>query len=390
MSKNKNLKPSANTLCVTLLGGRNFSRQTKTNEWTDKFCIVRIGDLKQKSIVKTSHQGKVDWGDTLQFNIEGIPPTEQIIVTVYVQWSLSNEMIGETRFQLGQYKDIPRRFALEHWYPFGTGGAQIKENPLDTKSIGELGLIIGVFEGDPDERIDERRQIRDVDDPYYENLGADEIYLEANETAKENKQAVDRITKVAESARDTGVSTLATLEMQSEKLQQAEDDVEIIHQQVTVGERKLKSIESCFCCCFAGCCGDEDEALKKELKKQSERAEEAERTRTRAKQTAAIERSEMDRANYRNKKGAVAARQAPKYKVKNEILSQEQEFEKNKEEIDQGLDHLSDVVSDMKQIAIKMGEEIEVQTKRIENIETNAEIEAARIHRATERTKKLI
>jgi len=183
---------------------------------------------------------------------------------------------------------------------------------------------------------------------------------------------------------------MGTLQDQSEKLQQVEDDVEIIHKQISVGEKKLRGIDSCCCCCFADCFGPDEDAIKSQLKKQTERANVAEKTRQKAKQEAAKERQDMDLANKKNRNGAQArAAPVPKYKVKQEILTQEEEFEKHTNDIDKDLDKVEDLVSDIKQIAQQMGNELDNQNERIHILDANAHMEADRLVHVSNKTSKL-
>ena len=110
-------------------------------------------------------------------DIAGVPHGEEIFISVYINYTFSWEMLGESkwnsvhctcfilerffairfcvvhranaralvRIPLDQYREVNRRFALEHWYPFGTGGGWRRDD-IKESNPGEIGLIIGVFE----------------------------------------------------------------------------------------------------------------------------------------------------------------------------------------------------------------------------------------------------
>jgi len=68
-----------------------------------------------------------------------------VLLSIVFQSSVLTEWFFVVRIPLDQYREVNRRFALEHWYPFGTGGGW-KRDDVKGPGVGELGLIIGVFE----------------------------------------------------------------------------------------------------------------------------------------------------------------------------------------------------------------------------------------------------
>lgn len=374
-------------LSITVIGARNLPRLGDTNDFTDKYCTVKIGETKLKTVSMTSAPQNVSWKENLQFPWEEImkDPDEDIIVGVFVKWTLSSDFLGDVRLPLAQHKEVPRKLAKEHWYPFGTGGGIKKDFPGYTR-VGEVGVIIGVSE---EEDARDTRGPISADDAYYDDKGADEIYLEANEIAKENKAAVQRMIKITEQTKVIGDGALKTLNEQGGQIKEAEDDIEIIHHQITVGETKLKHVDSCCCCCCYDCCtGEQDEALQKQLKEQAQRAEKSEEERNKLKEQTNLEKMEMDRAKEKNRKYKKKSNASARTKA--ELLTQEEEFDKHTKEIDEGLDVVHDHVKDLKQIALDMNKELDKQNEALSNLSANADAEIARLHKVTDDTNKLL
>eukprot|EP01103_Thecamoeba_quadrilineata_P007522 TRINITY_DN17386_c0_g1_i1.p1 TRINITY_DN17386_c0_g1~~TRINITY_DN17386_c0_g1_i1.p1 ORF type:complete len:393 (-),score=74.25 TRINITY_DN17386_c0_g1_i1:72-1250(-) len=385
-------------LSITIIGGRNFSKQTKTTEYTEKFCKVKLNNQTQETLPKCSHQRNVTWGDSLMFSITKVPLKEDIVFTVYAKWTFTNEFLGEIRIPLIIHHDVPRRYAREHWYSFGTGNARMAENPLD-QSVGEVGVIIGLDDNTTDdETTAQKRQIKDVDDPFYDKLGSDEIYLEACRVAEGNKETIERMIRATEQSKETGIGTAHQLKSHGEVLEAVEDDLEIIRNQISNGNNKLRGIESCFCCCFTGCCG-KDDALKKQAQKAAQRAAADEKARAKIKKDAVEERKEMERATQKNKKAGLTQnsrsdsgqKSSPsgvigKHQVKEECL--ESKFEELKKGIDVGLDDVSRNVQDLKVIALQISEEIDYENEKLVNIQTTTDTQIPRMERIIQRTKK--
>eukprot|EP01102_Stenamoeba_stenopodia_P008022 TRINITY_DN2273_c0_g1_i1.p1 TRINITY_DN2273_c0_g1~~TRINITY_DN2273_c0_g1_i1.p1 ORF type:complete len:403 (-),score=111.54 TRINITY_DN2273_c0_g1_i1:64-1272(-) len=388
-----NLPNIINPLCITVIGSRNLPRpKDKSEAWTDKYALVRIGDTKQQTVTRSSNPSNVQWGDTLQFDIAGVPHGEEIYISVYINYTFSWEMLGEIRIPLDQYREVNRRFALEHWYPFGTGGGW-KRDDVKEINVGEIGLIIGVFEGEG-KRL-KRRHVFSVDDPYFLDKGADEIYVEANDIAKENSETMTKIIRIAENTREIGAATLAKLSDQTEQIEQAQQDVDVINEQITYGEQKIATIESTC----GGCCscfekrGKQDEHVDR-LRAEAVRTEKLDKMRMKAKARAAREQRERDKAREKNKRFG-AARPAPTLgstagAASPVVLTQEGEFKKTVREIDGKLDHTMNLVTDLKGLAADMGTELDKQNAELQMLNENSALEAARLARVTDKTKRLI
>lgn len=343
-------------------------------EKLNKYCVVQIGDQTFQTEPQADSPECASWGVFHNFDLARAyehKDREDILVSVFIQWKLSNELVGEVRLPLELHKDVPRRFAVEHWYSLGSGR-------------GEVGLIMGVT----DPKTNQRRFAKGED---LEQKGADEIYLEANEIAKENKVALERMVRVAEQTRDIGAHTITELVHQGEQIKQAQEDVDTINEQITIGERKLRSIESC-CGTLRNCCTSSGKK-KKHAEDPVAKAEERKVLREKAKQAAESKKHERQ-VNQQYRKpasvdtavlvGAVSA--APD----SQLTSQELEFKGHLKDIDDQLNHVENLVHDMKQIAEEMGKELDVQIDDLDKLKANTEVEAVRLKKVTDKTKRLI
>jgi len=76
--------------------------------------------------------------------------------------------------------------------------------------------------------------------------------------------------------------------------------------------------------------------------------------------------------------------------VSPEVRSQDEQFKKTQNDIDAGLDDISGMVANMKSMALDMGDELDGQNNRLDELDVNTTIEAERIKRATDKTRKMM
>jgi len=214
--------------------------------------------------------------------------------------------------------------------------------------------------------------------------------LEANEVAKENKVALGRIVRVAEQTRDLGAQTLTNLVHQGEQIKQAKEDVDTINEQITIGERKLRSIESC-CGTLRNCFTPSRK--KKKIEDPVAKAEERKALREKAKQAAESKKQEREVAQQYRKPTALdtaVAGGAVSSAPDNQLTNQEREFKEHLKDNDDELTHIENLVHDMKQIAEAMSIEVDVQNLQCIELQANTDINSEKMRKVLSKTERLI
>lgn len=375
-----------NPFCVTVVGARFFSKEQEEQEGEEqelhRYAVVSVGGYKKQTDHQPGGLLGVEWGDVLQFDKSKIPADAQIVVQVYNKWKLSSELVGEIQVPYERYKDVSVQYALLHWYPMKL------DRPSDPTLKGELGLIMGFYEGNSDAL--QGKKFLSADDPAYETMNADDIMVEAVKVARENNQRVQRIANLTEQTKNLGVQNVENLAQQMETTKQVEQDLDQINDDIIIAEEKVKNMESCWTM-FCG--------RKKAKKAVAKKASIREKAKARA------EEERMRVEAQREKQAMKEARVVPQpagaalsdlLETKSDLPPDPRtsglkgELKREVTQIDQGLDRVHDNVKDLKAIATDLRDKLDEDLTRLQNVDNLATKDLAHITRVNDRTRRLV
>jgi len=381
--------PPPPPLIVKVVEGKDFPC-SNPHDVESSYCEVRIGKQKRTTSVFIGSADHPKWSDMLEFDMREVSDADTILVTALVKGTLGPKQIGQVNIPVIQSRDVPLKYATTHYYPFTTGGAKSSKtvNPLQ---LSQIGVLVGM--GGEEEKIG-KPMVTDVNDPYFYDLQTNEIWQQATEVSEENKEIALRTKKVAEAARQIGTETLQRLEEQGDQINRISDDVDLIHNNMTQAERKLRSIDSVF--------GSLRNAVTMN-QKAKDKTRDRLHARKQAREQRQLEAKQKMKAEQKLRKlgGDGEAAPVPGRKTLAEIdelkdagvtqedLDTEKKFYRNVEEIDHTVDEIGLAVQEMKNIAVDMGRELDDHNERLGKLNTKTDKAMNRVTKATAKTKLL-
>lgn len=369
--------------CVTVVGVRFFykDRTDISEDEVYRYAVVSIGRQTQEVEPRPAGADGVEWGDVLQFNPAKIRPEAEIVIEVYIKWRLNSELIGEVRVPYERYKDVTLKYALLHWYPMKL------DRPIDPAMKGEIGLIIGQFEGKAAAL--KGKKFLSVDDPAYDAMNAAEIWGEAVKTAKENNKILDRIVGVTQQTKNLAIQDAETLNAQMNTVKAVEADLENINDDVVMADEKVHKIESCW---FMFCGGGGKKKVKKQQNIRNKAKARAEEDRRRAEEQKAAAAAKAEKRAKPPPQQAKALSEllatsnstddAATRTAKDELHNEVRRTEKNLEEVHAG-------VKDLKAIALDLKDNLTTDLDNLNNVNQLATKDLAQVNRVHDRTRRL-
>jgi hypothetical protein len=261
------------------------------------------------------------------------------------------------------------------------------DRPVDPGMKGEVGLVIGMYEGKSAAL--KGKKFLSADDPSYDKMNADDILVEAVKVAKENNKTVQRIAGVAQQTKNMAIQNAETLDAQMNTVKTVEGDLENINDDVAMAEEKVKKIESCW---FMFCGGGAKKKVKKE-----------QNIRSKAKARAAEEKRRAE--EHKSAAAAKAERKAKPPPQQGKALSEllgpvnpnedlqtkmlKDQLHNEVKQTEQGLEDVHSNVKDLKAIALDLKDNLSTDIDRLNNVNTLATKDLAHVTRVNDRTRRL-
>lgn len=195
-----------------------------------------------------------------------------------------------------------------------------------------------------------------------------QMQMKANNLTDESLGATRRMVGMMEETQDAGIRTLVMLDEQGEQLDRIEEGMDQINKDMKQAEKNLEGLEKC--CGLCVCPWNKIKNFEKgdEYKKTWQTSEDGKVINNQP-------------ARIQDQRDAVQVGGGFVKRVTND--GREDEMEEN-------LEQVSNVIGNLKNMAIDMGNEITSQNQQIDRINTKAESNNARIGQANERATKIL
>ncbi|XP_028830737.1 synaptosomal-associated protein 23-like isoform X1 [Denticeps clupeoides] len=218
-----------------------------------------------------------------------------------------------------------------------------------------------------------------VDTSKMANLSVEEMTMRANQMTDESLESTRRMLQMAEESKDTGAKTMDMLEHQGEQLKHVEQGLDQINEDMRQAEKNLTDLSKCCGLCVCPC--DRVRSIENENRYK--------RTWGTGSDNASIEGGEGGVVS--SQPGAVRNGQAgPQGHASSGAYIKRITNDAREDEMEQNLDQVGGIISNLKNMAIDMGSEIDKQNKTIDRITDKAEMNKARIDEANQRANKLL
>lgn len=204
----------------------------------------------------------------------------------------------------------------------------------------------------------------------FENQSVQELENYAVYKAEETTKSVNNCLKIAEDIREDAANTLVTLHQQGEQITRTHMMAQNIDQDLSRGEKLLGSLGGMF-----------------------SRTWKPKKTRAITGPLITADDSSKKKASQeqREKLGVAPVPKGPKSKQSaSEPSSALQKVEVEKDKQDDALNDLSNILGDLKSMAVDMGSELERQNKALDHLDTDVEELNSRVKGANQRTRRLL
>jgi len=375
------------TIKVTAIGARTLLLR-KNKEKPDVYAQVEYkGQTFETECLKNTCNPR--WNQTFEFAIIDKDALGELFVSV---WDAKNSVkkknhvfLGEVKLLIGDFSSVNYEFTDSHRYELqkrNKGGGK-------TNVGGTLDLRVGMkIPESKTKRQKTRRSAarKPVDDLLGETRDAprttEEIVQEAEDVADDTLKSITRTVQMAQTTKQIGHEIIDNLGDQGERLVKTQQDLDDLDEIFDRNDKHLAVIESPF----GGIKnkfkrkdrGKNVETADKLIEEQSKKME-AEKSKN-AKIQAKIDK-EKEKKMKKNGVGEVVD-------ARPDISMLSTDAQAKVDQTDRALDILQDLVSDMKQNAIAIGDEIQQQNTRIEVLQQGIGRAEARGAKQTQRVKR--
>jgi synaptosomal-associated protein 25 len=194
-----------------------------------------------------------------------------------------------------------------------------------------------------------------------------EIQLQMNATTDESLESTRRMLAYCEESKDAGIRTLVMLDEQGEQLDRVEEGMDQINQDMRAAEKNLEGMEKCCGLCV----------LPWKRSKNFEKG------------------GEYGNA-WGNKDDGTVNTNGPRVVVGDGNMGPQGGFitkitnDAREDEMEQNMGEVSNMIGNLRNMAVDMGNEIESQNKQVDRIRQKAESNKDRIVEANKRANKLL
>jgi len=201
--------------------------------------------------------------------------------------------------------------------------------------------------------------------------GGDDVGYQINKTVDESLEATRRIKNMAIETTDVAIRTAEELDHQGNKLENIEKQLDNINEDMKQADKTLNQMDK-----FLGLFRMPKFGKKKSKVKPSDDPF--------SKQE--VYEDKMDRVaagRAANGVASASASQMPSGRIIQRIANDDRE-----DEMDENLQAVDSILGNLKNMALDMGNEIDVQNKRIDRLTTKTEIVDMKVHEADKRIRK--
>ncbi|XP_043327521.1 synaptosomal-associated protein 23 isoform X1 [Cervus elaphus] len=219
-----------------------------------------------------------------------------------------------------------------------------------------------------------------------DNLSAEEMQLRANQVTDESLESTRRILGLAIESQDAGIKTITILDEQGEQLKRIEEGMDQINKDMREAEKTLTELNKCCGLCVCPCSRFSDVGCFYEIRTKNFESSKAYKTTWGdggASSASNIVSKQPGRVTNGQPQQATVGAASGGYIKRITNDAREDEMEEN-------LTQVGDILGNLKNMALDMGNEIEAQNRQIERITEKADTNKDRIDNANARAKKLI
>lgn len=193
------------------------------------------------------------------------------------------------------------------------------------------------------------------------------IQMKANEVTDESLESTRRMIRLAEESKDAGIRTLVMLDEQGEQLDRVEEGLDQINQDMREAEKNLTDLSKCCGLCVCPC-----------------------------KKIRNFEMGDAYKKTWNSGQDMVVSSQPARVMDEREQMQVSGGFIKRvtndarEDEMEDNLVQVSGLVSNLRHMAVDMGNEIDMQNKQIDKINQKAELNRSRIDDANQQANKML
>lgn len=206
-----------------------------------------------------------------------------------------------------------------------------------------------------------------------DDLSPEEIQLRANQVTDESLESTRRILGLAIESQDVGIKTITMLDEQGEQLNRIEEGMDQINKDMREAEKTLTELNKCCGLCVCPCNRTKNFEASKAY-----RATWGDGTENSADHVISMQPRSLNRQQPQTSGG-------PSGGYITRITNDARE-----DEMDENLAQVGNILGNLKNMALDMGNEIDAQNKQIDRINVKADTNRERIEQANIRAKKLI
>ncbi|XP_020649373.1 synaptosomal-associated protein 23 [Pogona vitticeps] len=204
-------------------------------------------------------------------------------------------------------------------------------------------------------------------------LSPEEIQLRANQVTDESLESTRRILGMAIESQDAGIKTITMLDEQGEQLDRIEEGMDQINKDMREAEKNLTELNKCCGLCVCPCNRMKNFETSKAYKTTWGDGVENSADHVVSKQPGRVLDYQQQTAG--GSTGGYITR------ITNDA---------REDEMDENLAQVGNILGNLKNMALDMGNEIDSQNKQIDRINEKAETNKDRIEHANVKAKKLI
>lgn len=212
---------------------------------------------------------------------------------------------------------------------------------------------------------DNKGKAAGVDEEKQSPTDMHEIQLQMNATTDESLESTRRMMALCEESKDAGIRTLVMLDEQGEQLDRVEEGMDQINQDMRAAEKNLEGMEKCCGLCVLPW----------------------KRTKTPGGDYAnAWNKQDDGKVNTNGPRVVVGDGNAgPQGGFITKITNDARE-----DEMEQNMGEVSNMIGNLRNMAVDMGNEIQSQNSQVDRIHNKAELNKVRIVEANKRANKLL
>eukprot|EP01089_Gocevia_fonbrunei_P000908 TRINITY_DN10880_c0_g1_i3.p1 TRINITY_DN10880_c0_g1~~TRINITY_DN10880_c0_g1_i3.p1 ORF type:complete len:399 (+),score=85.43 TRINITY_DN10880_c0_g1_i3:84-1199(+) len=335
-------------------------RKGKGKEKPDPYCIVEYkGQEFATEVLKRTCNPR--WNQTFQFSIPDKDALGDIGITVLDQKnSLKRKnhiFLGEIRLPVSDYVSINFDYTDQHRFELQKKGGSGKSNVG-----GTIDFKIGMKLPENSTRKSKPTRTRSRrEGEEGERRTTEEIIKEAEDVVDSSYESVQRTLNMAQTTTNLAGDILDNLHVQGETITKTQRDVDDIDVLLDRNEKHLRVIESPF--------GGLKNKFKRKKKKDGAKAAEKAVVEQREKiaEERQLENKKIIKTQKQKAKRAAAAEAGEAYKPDVSMLSTE--AQDKIVSTDNALDEIGNLVANMKNFAIAIGDEIDDHNTRINHLQ---------------------